>query len=142
VQAQHDGETRLARAGIPGQRTSTCDTCDNRSMARIAFLLMLCACGGSQVSEKRQSAEAKRGEPAKACPTGLRCGFSEASCADDAAAKQACTNKGDAWQYSNPPPRDCSGVDRKTEPPAPPPTCECIEKAEYDRLLKECSEVP
>ena len=94
----------------------------------MVVLLALVACGGSKVSEKRQ--------PARTVTPGAM------GCIEDPAAAKVCTAKGDAWQYSYPAPRNCSGVDRGDEPPAPPPICECIEKSEYERLQQECASVP
>jgi hypothetical protein len=95
---------------------------------RIVFLLALSACGGSQVSEKRQ--------PAKTVEAGPM------GCVEDAAAKNVCADKGDAWQYSYPAERNCGGAMREPEPPAPAPICECIEKTEYARLQQQCAEAP
>jgi len=63
-------------------------------------------------------------------------------CVEDTKARDACVAKGAGWQYSDPPPRNCSGVDRRDPQPPPAPPCECIETAEYHRLIKKCSEVP
>jgi hypothetical protein len=61
-------------------------------------------------------------------------------CVEDKQARAACLAKGGGWQYSDPPPRDCSGVPRP--PPAkdsPSPPCECIQTVDYQRQVNDCS---
>jgi hypothetical protein len=108
-----------------------------RLLTRTVFLLAFVACGGSNLSEKRQP-----GTQTTATSSGVPGTPGPLGCIEDPAAKQACAGKGDAWQYSYPAPRHCSGVDVQDEPPEPTPACECIESSEYARLQRECAEVP